>query len=112
MKIDIRFRGLEGSDALREHIIRRLHFKLSRFKRKVTSVLVRIGDVNGPRGGVDKRCHVTVSGPTLPSTNIQDLNADAYTAVDLAVERAGHAVARVLGRTRAVNRAPTPAPPW
>jgi ribosome-associated translation inhibitor RaiA len=110
MKIDVRFRGLEGSDALREHILRRIRFKLSRFARQVSSVVVRMGDVNGPKGGVDKRCHVTVRGPALPSTTIENLNADAYVAVDLAVERAGQTVARELGRVRTVHRAATPLP--
>lgn len=108
MKIDIRFRGLEGSDALREHILRRIDFKLRRFSRQVSSVLVRLGDVNGPRGGVDKSCQVTVRGPALGATQIEDVNADAYTAVDLAVERAGHAVARGLGRVRTIGRTATP----
>lgn len=108
MKIDVRFRGLEGSDALREHIIRRINFKLNRFDGQVTSVLVRLGDVNGPRGGVDKRCHVTVRGPALPGTTIEDVSADAYAAVDLAAERAGQAVARGLGRSRTVARTASP----
>jgi len=109
MKIDVRFRGLEASDALREHVIRRLHFKLNRFDRQVGSVLVRIGDVNGPKGGVDKRCQLTVRGPGLPWTTIEEVDADAYAAVDLAVERAGQAVARGVRRARTVDRAATPA---
>ena len=76
--------------------------------RQVNSVLVRMGDVNGPKGGIDKRCHLTVRGPALPPTTIENVNVDAYAAVDLAVERAGQAVARELGRVRTVNRAATP----
>jgi len=65
MKIEVRFRGIEASDTLREHVVRRVHFRLSRFGGGVGSVVVRIGDVNGPRGGVDKRCHVAARGPAL-----------------------------------------------
>lgn len=104
MNIDVRFRGLEGSEALREHIVRRLQFKLNRFDRQVSTVVVRMGDVNGPKGGVDKRCHVTVRGPALSPTTIEDLSPDAYVAVDLATERVGQAVARQLRRVRTVAR--------
>ena len=104
MKVEVRFHGLESSSALREHASRRIHFHLSRFGSEVTSVLVRIGDVNGPKGGVDKRCQVTVRGPRLGSATLDDLSGDAYAAVDGAVERIGRAVGRELERVRSDRR--------
>jgi putative sigma-54 modulation protein len=100
MKIEVRFRGLSSSDALREHASRRVHFHLSRFGKEVTSVLMRIADINGPKGGVDKRCQVTVRGPRFGSATLDDLSGDAYSAVDIAVERIGRAVRRELRRVR------------
>ena len=100
MKIDVRFRGLEPSDALRDHAVRRIHFHLSRFGHEISSVLVRISDVNGPKGGVDKQCQVTVRGRRLSDVIIDDLSGDAYSAVDMAVERVGRAVGRDIERVR------------
>ncbi len=109
MKVDVRFRGIQASDALREHALRRVHFQLSRFDGAVGSVVVRIGDVNGPKGGVDKRCQVAVRGPALGSVTLEELGSDAYAAVGAAVDRAARAVGRELERARAVRR-PADAP--
>lgn len=100
MKIDVRFRGLEPSHALRDHAARRIHFHLSRFSHEISSVLVRIRDVNGPKSGVDKQCQVTVRGRRLSDISIDDLSGDAYAAIDMAVERVSRVVGRDLERVR------------
>lgn len=100
MKVDVRFRGLERSDALRDRAVRRIHVHLGRFGQEIRSVVVRVGDVNGPRGGVDKACRVTVRGPRVGTHTVEEHHDDAYAAVDVAVGRIGHAVARELARTR------------
>ncbi len=104
MKIEVRFRGLESSDALRDHVGRRIHFHLSRFGNEVTAVLVRIADVNGPKGGLDKQCQVTVRGPRFGSSTIGEMSGDAYSAVDMAVGRIGRSVGRELDRSRSERR--------
>lgn len=109
MKIDIRFRGLEPSDALRDHAVRRIHFHLSRFGKEISSIQLRISDVNGPKGGLDKECQVTVRGRRIGSVMIDDLSGDAHSAVDMAVERAGRTLGRELERVRAARTLfPTP----
>lgn len=100
MKIDVRFRGLEASDALRDHTLRQVHVHLSRCGHEIHSVHLRITDVNEPKGGLDKRCEVIVRGRRLSNVMIGDLSGDAYAAVDTAVERTGRAVARDLERAR------------
>jgi putative sigma-54 modulation protein len=102
MKIQIRVRGLDRSetDSLRDHAARRILIHLSRFDHAISSVFVRISDVNGPRGGVDKECHITVRGSRRADVLVENLSSDTYSAVDLAVERAGRAVGRDLDRLR------------
>jgi putative sigma-54 modulation protein len=100
MKIEVRFHGIESSEAFRDHAVRRVHFHLSRFAGEVTAVVVRVADVNGPRGGLDKRCQVTLRGPRLGSANLDERSADAYAALDLALERVGRSAGRELDRAR------------
>jgi putative sigma-54 modulation protein len=109
MKIDVRFRGLKRSDALRDHAVRRIHSHLRRFGHEISSVVVRISDVNGPKGGVDKQCQVTVRGRRLSGVIVDDLRGDAYSAVDMAVERVSRRVGRDLERVRGA-RVPFPMP--
>ena len=105
MKIELRFRSIEPSNALREYVARRVHFQLSRFNGQLDSVIVRIADINGPKGGNDKRCHVMVKGRALGPVTIDELSADAYVAVDLALDRAARSVGRELERRRSARRA-------
>jgi hypothetical protein len=60
MKIQIRKRRVEVSDALRAYVERRLGFALGRFGDRLGPITVRFSDVNGHRGGVDKRCQIHV----------------------------------------------------
>lgn len=103
MRIEARIHGIEASDALREHVVRRVHFQLSRFNGAVSAVVVRIGDINGPRGGIDKRCRVTVRGPGFAPVTTEDLSKEAHSAVDVALERVARAVGRAIDRARATR---------
>jgi putative sigma-54 modulation protein len=105
MRIDIRFRGdLKNTAALREHVLRSAHFQLGRFGQALSEVVVRVSDVNGPRGGVDKRCQVMAKGARIGTLAIDELNGDAKAAIDLALDRASHRVGQQLERSRAVRR--------
>ena len=100
MQLDIRGRRLALTPAMVDHVARRIRFALGRFDGRVRRVTARIGDVNGPRGGIDKRCRLHVDLGGRPVT-IDELDADLYAAVDRAAERAGRAVQRTLARLRA-----------
>ena len=108
MKVEVRFRAMEASAALREQVVRRVQSQLSRFDGVVRLVVGRIWDINGPKGGADKQCRLTIRGPGLGSFNIQDLSADPYSAAELALTRATRALGRERRRTR-VARRPDPA---
>ena len=76
---------------------RRFEFALRRFHGRIRSVGVRVVDVNGPRGGIDKRCHVTVR-LTAPKRTIviEDVDADAAVAIDRLADRTARTVARAV----------------
>ena len=105
MKIEVRFRGLVSSPAMYELVVRRIHVHLSRFGRQLSGVFIRIGDINGPKGGVDKRCQVTVRGPRVGTTSLEDLSGDTASAIDMALERVARAVGRSVERTRSLRYA-------
>ena len=100
MNVQIRFRGVDSSDELIEHATRRLHQQLSRFGRDVTSLVLMISDENGPRGGRDKRCRLSVTGPRIGSLHLSELHDDVRTGLDRALGRLGHTVGRSLARAR------------
>jgi hypothetical protein len=99
MVIDIRFRNLQSSSALRAYAARRIRSHFGPFGEAVHGVVVRFGDVNGPRGGVDKRCGLSVYGPRLDA-NVDELSHCLYAGIDAAVKRAARAVERRVERGR------------
>lgn len=112
--IDLRSSNLPISVALREHVVRRLDFAIRRFAHRIDKVVVRIVDVNGPKGGPDKRCRMVAhyeEGPHVLLVEATD--SDAYVAVSQAAIRLEERVARALSRrgSRAIaNRRIGPAP--
>lgn len=100
MRIDIQTSGFILTDGLREHAKRRLQFALSWANHEVRKVAVRLSDINGPRGGSDKRCQIQVLFSAGQDVVIEDTEADLYVAIDRAADRADHAVARRLERLR------------
>jgi len=104
MTIDVRFCGLPSSESLRAYVIHRIHSHLRRLGNVLGAVIVRLSDVNGPKGGVDKRCQVMLRGPGHRPVTIEELDVDAYAAVDVAVERAARVADRQRARARATRR--------
>ncbi len=104
MKIEIQFRGVMASEALREHVSRRVAFQLDHLSDHVASVTLRLEDINGPKGGVDMRCTVLVRGTWQSPVMVCELSDSPYVAVDLALERVARAVGRDLGRQRSSRR--------
>lgn len=104
MQIDIQTRNFPLSDARRSHIKRRLDSTLSTREFHIHRVLVRLADVNGPRGGADKCCHIQVVLTNLPDVVIKDTEVDLYAAIDRAVDRAGRTTGRRLARHRIKSR--------
>ncbi len=76
----------------------KLGAKLGKFARAVERVSVRIRDVNGPRGGVDKRCTIKVTLAGLPSVVVEERRASLQAAMDGAMRRAETAVKRSMKR--------------
>jgi putative sigma-54 modulation protein len=99
MHVEIRWKGLPKSEALADHVQNRVRFALHGFREKVRSVTVRFEDTNGPRGGIDKRCSVELTG-AFDVLVVEARDGSFYTAVDLALSRAERAVAKLLKRGR------------
>jgi putative sigma-54 modulation protein len=104
MHINIQARGFDLTQGLREHTERRLQFALGWADHDVRNVSVRLSDVNGPRGGNDKRCQIKIPLVGRPDVVIEDAEADLYVAIDRAADRTERTLTRRLGRKRKQRR--------
>jgi len=100
MNIQIHAQDFALTDGLREHVARRLAYALNHGRDSVSRIVVRLSDVNGPRGGVDKRCGIEIRLKGSTAVAIEDTEADLYVAIDRAAERAGRTLDRHLARQR------------
>ena len=101
MSIEIRSKDFSITDAIREHARRRMRFALDYFAidrfRKVKQVVVRLGDLNGPKGGEDKFCRITaeVGHRTVV---VEDVHSNLYAAISRATRRFAQTASRELAR--------------
>ena len=105
MKLSLSGRNLKLGDAMREHIERRVYFALSRFSPRVARVAVTVEDINGPRGGIDKRCRILVKLDRMEELRVESTDSEVYAAVAVAVDRMGRSVQRKVERRRTLRRA-------
>lgn len=98
MRVDIRFLNTVPSDDLVEHIHRQHGFALSRFQSRIGRLVIRLEDLNGPRGGVDKACRIEASGDF--GVRVNEARADAFeAAINRALGLTERSIARAARRT-------------
>ncbi len=105
MQFEIRGRDIYVSQALRGHIERRLRFALDCFARRIRKVRVKLGDLNGPRGGVDKCCQLAISLAPSSTIVMEYRASNIYAAIDRLADKASRCIGRRL--KRAYGRAPS-----
>lgn len=106
MRIDLHCEGVEVAPGLREYVARRMGFAIGRFREHIQWARVKVADVNGPRGGADKRCVVQLRLRNLPDVVFAITQLDVRLAVDQAAERVSRVLAqRVRRATRPVRAA-------
>jgi hypothetical protein len=88
--------GMVLSDDFKDYIRRRVRFSLGRFAARIRSLSIRLADVNGPRGGVDKCCDIRVDVGLRQQVIVRERQANPHAAVAFAMERVERAVQRQL----------------
>ena len=104
MQIEIRGQHIELDESVKSHIERRVVFAIGRFQSRLRRVTVRVADINGPRGGVDKRCRIAVELAPSGSLVVEDVDSELFSVIDRATDRLGRAVEREVGRQQEFGR--------
>jgi hypothetical protein len=97
MQVIFESRDAEGSQ-MRAISVERVRFALRRLSALVPRAKVQFTDVNGPRGGVDKRCQVELSTEATGTVVIASLAHDWRTALDRSLGRAIRVLTRSIQR--------------
>ena len=94
----------------------RVRFVMRRLRDDVMHVHVRLADVNGPRGGVDQRCQLSLTTQAHGTLVVSATQSNPVAALNAALRRAASALVRQWQRqrrqTRPMSRRPALAGPF
>lgn len=104
--IDFVIRSESATDpvALREYAERRLAFALRRFEDRARHLTVRLADMNGPKGGVDSRCSLTLQLRDGRRIDVEATSAWPFASVTHAAKRLNAAVRREVDKAHVAVR--------
>ena len=92
---------------LRDIAIQRLQFRLRRLAWLVPRAKVQLSDVNGPRGGIDKRIHVELNTDTVGTLVVTSTGRDWRSALEKALSRAVRLLLKSVRKGRAPSATPS-----
>lgn len=101
MEIKLFDGGIKTSEAQHQYVLTKVGAAAERLNGATCTVEVRLTDVNGPKGGVDKQCSIVVTPPGLPTLRVEEQAADYYAAIDAAAATLKKSLARSLERMKA-----------
>jgi ribosome-associated translation inhibitor RaiA len=104
MQIDIQTRGFSLTDALYSYSQRRVLGAMAYISGHVNRVVIRLSDINGPRGGADKCCRIQIALAGIPAVVVEDTEVNMYDAIDRAVDRARRTVVRKVDRQLTLHK--------
>lgn len=109
MRLEMRGVNFDLADDLKHHIERRLGYALSRFADRIDRLSVHLADINGPRGGIDKRCRIAVNLVPRGAVMVEGTGDNPFTLISDSAKRARRSVRRLLERRRRDRVHPLPA---
>lgn len=105
MRMYIQTQGFELTSAIDQHVRRQLAHNLAGSEENIIAVDVFLGDINGPRGGMDKKALVCVQLASRLSVRFEAVHGDLYRAVTVASRKAKRSVKRTLRRHARMEKA-------
>ncbi len=100
MQVHVVAKNVTVAPSVAEFIERRLGFALGRFASRVIRVVVRLRDINGPRGGIDQQCRIAATVTPSAHKTAEGRGASVEAAICQAAERIACAVRKDLTRRR------------
>lgn len=102
--IDIQVQNFSLTEAIETHIKQKLESMHHHFGDRISSTHLHLSDVNGPKGGVNKKCLIHVELQKLPTVIVEDTQENLYAAIDNSCSSAERAVRKALERQQTLAR--------
>ena len=105
MRIFLQTQGFDLTPEIDAHVRKQMNRSLARLEQHIIAVAVFLGDVNGPKGGMDKKALVCVQLTSRLAVRLEVVHDDLYTAISLASRKTKHAVKRTVRKHKRVEKA-------
>ena len=100
MNLTLHRKSIDVTPADRDYIGRSLGYALGGFAGRIRRVVLHLEDMNGPRGGVDKRASVMVELEPSGRVVVEGTDSELTSLIDRTADRLARAVQRELTRRR------------
>lgn len=100
MQIQIESSRLGEQSGSRATLEQRVRYVFRRMQYKVQQIHVSLRDINGPRGGVDKQCRLTLKLEGRGALVVAAQAPSSSLALDSALRRASRSLVRLWQRRR------------
>ena len=94
MLIEIQSRNITLTQELKDLLRKRVEFAFDRFQHKIQKVRIRLSDVNGPKGGIDKHCQIHLALPDQPDVVVRTRASRIEAAISKTTSRSAIALYR------------------
>ena len=103
MKVLMRGVHVSLTDNLKSYVDAHLVSHIERYADdEASEVDIALVDTNGPKGGVDKECRVTVRMPGLEAIHVTEAAETLFQAIDGARDRLENTIKRAVDKRRQV----------
>jgi ribosome hibernation promoting factor len=87
MQIELRIRNVNLAESLQRYVEGRLRHQLRHLGNRFGRVKVWLSDVNGPRGGPDKQCRISLELTRVGTITAEDTHPHLHVCISRAAKR-------------------------
>lgn len=100
MEIRIFDGSIKTSEAQYDYIMKKVGAAAGRLKDTPCMIDVRLTDLNGPKGGIDKRCSIHARPTGQGEVRVEEHAPDYYAAIDTAASAFKRSLAKSLEKLK------------
>jgi ribosome-associated translation inhibitor RaiA len=104
MNIDVQTQGFSLTTAIEQHVRAQIQSQLDKLSDHVVSVDVFLRDINGPRGGLDKKVLMRTRLRSQPMLATEQTRSDLYDAIVAAARQTRRAVKRSVRKRKHLEK--------
>jgi ribosome-associated translation inhibitor RaiA len=104
MNVEVRSSTFKLTPALERFVHDRVNHAAGRVGAGIRGIEVRMADINGTRGGIDKVCRIVAWLSRRGTVIVDGVDSDLYTAIDMASLKLREALWRRVGKRRTLQR--------